>query len=73
MAFLDGESRSATATAIEKTDIIRLEYGKLLEVLNTNPAIAVHFYRELAKFLCGRLRITTNDLSFAREQNFSHF
>ena len=73
MALLDGEKRSATASAMEKTEIIRIEYSSLRNVLIENASIAVHFYRELAKFLCGRLRITTNDLSFAREKNISHF
>ena len=34
---------------------------------------AVKFYRSLALFLCGRLRLTTTDLSFAREKNLRHF
>ncbi len=73
MAMLDEEKRSATITAIEKTDIVRISYDKLQIALNNNPNIAVKFYRALSKFLCGRLRITTNDLSFAREKNISHF
>ena len=73
MALLDGENRSATATAVEKTDIVVIPYSSLMNLLTEHPLIAVHFYRELAHFLCGRLRITTNDLSFAREKNLSHF
>lgn len=73
MALLDDENRSASATAMEKTDIVTINYDKLIEVLIKYPSIAVHFYQALAKFLCGRLRITTNDLSFAREKNISHF
>jgi len=73
MGFVDGEPRSASATAIEKSDIIVFNYDKLRNVLERHPTIAVKFYKELAHFLCGRLRITTNDLSFAREKNLSHF
>ena len=73
MAFLDDEKRSATAIAREKTDIVELPYDKLRLLLQSHPLIAVHFYRELAHFLAGRLRITTNDLGFAREKNLSHF
>lgn len=73
MGFVDGEPRSASATAIEKSDIIVFNYEKLRTVLERHPTIAVKFYKELAHFLCGRLRITTNDLSFAREKNLSHF
>lgn len=73
MPFVDGERRSATATAMEKTEIVIVPYDKLREILDRNPNIAVYFYRELAHFLCGRLRITTQDLTFAREKNLSHF
>ena len=73
MALLDGEKRSAAATALEKSDIIVLEFEKVNGLLTQEFSIAVHFFRELAHFLCGRLRITTNDLSFAREKNISHF
>lgn len=73
MAFVDGEPRSASAVAIEKCEIIYIPYANLSQLLKTNPAIAVHVYRELAHFLCGRLRMTTQDLGFAREKNLSHF
>jgi len=73
MAFVDGELRSASASAIEKSEIIYIPYTNLEKLLKTNPAIAVHVYRELAHFLCGRLRMTTQDLGFAREKNLSHF
>lgn len=73
MGFVDGEVRSASATAIERTDILVFKYDKLDKVLKDNPSIAVKFYQQLAHFLCGRLRITTNDLSFSREKNLSHF
>lgn len=73
MAFVDGEKRSASCTAIENTEIVLLKYQRLNELLEAHGSIAVHFYKELARFLCGRLRITTNDLSFAREKNLSHF
>lgn len=73
MAFIDGEKRSATATAIERSDILNIKYDRLKELLEANPPIAVRFYRELCLFLCGRLRVTTQDLSFSREKNISHF
>jgi CRP-like cAMP-binding protein len=73
MAFIDGEARSATATAVEKTEIIEISYDKLTDLFIAHPAIATHFYRQMAHFLCGRLRMTTTDLAFARSQNMSHF
>ncbi len=73
MAFVDGEPRSATATAMDRGELIVIPYDKLSTLLNKNPKIAVLLYRELAHFLCNRLRVTTNDLSFAKEKNLSHF
>ncbi len=73
MAFVDGEPRSASAATVEKSEIVILEYERLSSILKGDFAIATSLYKELAHFLCGRLRITTNDLSFAREKNLSHF
>jgi CRP/FNR family transcriptional regulator, cyclic AMP receptor protein len=73
MGFVDGEVRSASATAMEKSDIVVFDYEKLRNLMKENLPIAVRFYQELSHFLCGRLRITTNDLSFSREKNLSHF
>jgi len=73
MAFIDEERRSASATAIEKTDILIINYDDLTTLLKRQLTIAIHFYKALSHFLCGRLRLTTTDLSFAREKNLSHF
>jgi CRP-like cAMP-binding protein len=72
MAFVDGEPRSATATATDKGEMVVINYDKLNSLLTKNNAIAVKFYQQLALFLCGRLRATTNDLSSARELNITH-
>lgn len=73
MPFVDNEVRSATAVAAETCEMIVISYDKLNQLLSKNMSIATKFYRELAKFMCGRLRATTNDLNFAREKNLSHF
>ena len=73
MAFIDGENRSATAEIMEKCEIFRLDYDKLSTFLKGSPTTAVTFYRALTHFLCGRLRVTTTDLSFSREMNLRHF
>lgn len=73
MAFLDGEKRSASVEVMEKSEILRVDYEKLRSVLVSHPVVAVKFFRALALFLCGRLRVTTTDLSFARELNLKHF
>lgn len=72
MAFIDSEPRSATATAVEKTEMIEISYDKLTDLFIQHPGIATHFYRQMAHFLCGRLRMTTTDLAFARS-HMSHF
>ena len=73
MALLDGEKRSASATTIERTELIRIDFDKLHQLLEKNNGIAVKFYKAIATFLCGRLRVTTEDLSFAREKNLRYF
>lgn len=72
MPFVDNAVRSATAVAAESCEMVVVPYEKLNLLLNKNTAVAAKFYRELAKFMCGRLRSTTNDLGFAREKNLSH-
>lgn len=73
MAFVDGEPRSATAVALEKSEILQIDFEALKAHFDKNSAMAVKFYRSLANFLCGRLRVTTMDLSFSREKNIRHF
>ncbi len=73
MSFVDGEARSATVIAMEKSEIVKIDFEALRKVFEKEPAIAVKAYRSFAHFLCGRLRLTTMDLSFAREKNIRHF
>lgn len=73
MSFVDGEARSATVVALEKSEIAKIDFAALTSYFEKNPQAAVKFYRALSHFLCGRLRITTMDLSFAREKNIRHF
>jgi CRP-like cAMP-binding protein len=73
MSFIDREHRSATVEVLEKSEIFSIDYEKLAGVLAKNPLIGIQFYKSLSHFLCGRLRVTTNDLSFSRELNLKHF
>ena len=73
MPFIDGEPRSASAVCIERSEIVEIDYEKLSEAINEDIYIAAKFYKDLSHFLTGRLRITTSDLSYAREKNLSHF
>lgn len=72
MALIDGEARSASATAADRGELIVLSYEKLNSFLDKNPALAVKFFKEMSRFLANRLRVTTNDLSFSKEKNLSH-
>ena len=73
MGFIDGQPRSASAAAAEATEVVAIPYDKLRMFLSGNKDAAVKFYKEVSHFLCGRLRMTTTDLNFAREKNLSHF
>ena len=73
LPLVDGGKRSASVEACEKTELIRIDYKGLQEALMKNAVAAMKFYRALAHFLAGRLRVTTTDLSFAREMNLRHF
>ena len=73
MALVDNEIRSATATAGDRGELLVIPYEKLNVILKKNTGVATKIYRELAHFLAARLRVTTSDLSFAREKNLAHF
>jgi CRP/FNR family transcriptional regulator, cyclic AMP receptor protein len=73
MPFVNDEPRSATAVALERSELLEIGYDALQAHLDKHPATAVKFYRALAHFLAGRLRATTLDLSFSREKNLRHF
>jgi len=66
MGFVDGKTRSGSATALEECEIIRIDYTKLNELFAKNPKLAAHFYKQIAVFLCGRLENANRDLNFAR-------
>lgn len=73
MPLVDDGKRSATVESCEKTELYEIPYDALKSVLVKHPQVAVLFYKSLAHFLAGRLRVTTTDLSFAREMNLRHF
>ena len=73
LPMLDGEPRSANAVAEGHTDLIRIAYAPLLQLLDSEPQIAIHVYREISRFLGSRLRFTTLDLTYAQAKNISIF
>lgn len=72
MGFLDNEPRSAHATAASNSSIVCIGYAPMKTLLESDQAIALHVYRELARFLCRRLRLTTLDLSYERSKNLGY-
>lgn len=73
LPLLDKEKRSATAQATETTILYEFNFDKLIKLLNQDTKIGLKVYQALATYLAGRLRVTTEDLNFAREQNIRHF
>lgn len=66
MAMVDDQPRSASASAMEHTELLEISYAGLRALFLEQPAIGAKFYRSLAHYLSGRLRETTEQLGFAR-------
>jgi len=64
--------RSATATALERTELTRIEYGALSRLLAEWPAMGQKVYRTIARQVAMALRVTTDDLVFARTIHARH-
>ena len=72
MGFLDDQPRSASAIAASYSDILRIDYSATKEVLESDSALSIHVYKQLAIFMCSRLRLTTLDLKYERSRNLGH-
>ena len=66
LPWISRGTRSATATALEKTELTRIPYASLSHLLADQPAMGVKVYRALARQMASALRTTTDDLVFAR-------
>lgn len=73
LPIVDQGKRSATAQAQENCTLLEIEYDKLNSLLSQNVEMAHKFYRELARYLAGRLRATTQDLSQIKDLKLKHF
>ena len=51
MALLDGQTRSATATAMEDSKIFLLQRNDFLDLLNTHPEVSIALLQELTQRL----------------------
>jgi CRP/FNR family transcriptional regulator, cyclic AMP receptor protein len=62
MALLGDTSRSATAVARDKSELIGFFHPDLVEIINLHPAIGAKISFGLAKTLADRLRYTNSQL-----------
>ena len=69
LAWLTRDKRSATATAQERTELLRMDYDAMVRLVEENPRLGMKIYRALARRIAAMLRETTDDLVFAREMN----
>jgi CRP/FNR family cyclic AMP-dependent transcriptional regulator len=56
MSFMDREPRSATVVAIEDTELLRISFDDLEQLLLSEPAMAAKIYKAIALVLSHRLR-----------------
>ena len=64
LAFFDEAKRSASARAREASEVARLPYVGLRDLLVERPALALVFYRNACAVMAMRLRQTSSDLSW---------
>lgn len=56
LAFFQPAARFATATARERTELVRIPFGKLTRLLEDRPALALVFYRNACTFLAKHVK-----------------
>jgi len=72
LPWISHGKRSATATALERTELTRIDYAALSRLLAEHPAMGVKVYRAVARQVAQALRTTTDDLVFARTIHARH-
>ena len=72
LAWLIRDKRSATATAQERTELVRIDYDAMVRLVDQNPRLGMKVYRALSRAIAGMLRETTDDLVFARTVHARH-
>ena len=56
LAFFQPDKRFATATARERTELVRIPFDKLAGLLTDRPALALLFYRNACAFFAKHIR-----------------
>ncbi len=67
LAMIDGSPRSATAIAMEKTDLLEIRREDLDKFFDEYPKIGLKLCLSMARLITSRLRTTTNDLLFIKD------
>lgn len=68
MEVIAGTSRNAAIVSLSDSRCYRFDANELLDLLRTRPALAAHFYRQVARELIRRLRNTTRDMGFFKSR-----
>jgi CRP-like cAMP-binding protein len=66
LAFFHPGKRFATATARERTQVTRIPFDKLAQLLTDRPALALLFYRNACTFLSKHVR----ELAMERDRRY---
>jgi CRP-like cAMP-binding protein len=66
LAFFQPGKRFATASARERTQVTRIPFEKLSELLASRPALALLFYRNACTFLAKHVR----ELALERDRRY---
>src|SRR5687767_12949424 len=61
LAFFEPDKRFATATARERTQLVRIPFDKLAGLLTDRPALALLFYRNACAFFAKHIRELGSD------------
>ncbi len=67
LAMIDGSARSATAIAMEKSDLLEVTRDDLQQFFDEYPKIGLKLCLSMSRLITSRLRTTTNDLLFIKD------
>lgn len=67
MAILDPEPRSATATALTATQLLRLSRASLTQLIATQPAVAMGLLQNLCRQLRARTTVMVEDYHYLQQ------
>jgi CRP-like cAMP-binding protein len=66
LAFFQPDKRAASATARERTQLVRIPFDKLVQLVTDRPTFGLVFYRNACLFLAKHVR----ELALERDQRY---